>query len=240
MTKKNLLAGLIFLVAGSILIAACSAQQPTAAPTVDANMIYTQAAQTVQAGLAQTPVPPTSAPTEAQAATATMDPNIALALTATAQSILPGGATPTLAAGQPTPTTGAGATATLVVLPTATKAVVNPQPNTKGDKAELIGQSPADGSNVSKSATFNVALTFKNTGTTTWTNKYALKFFAGDRMGSPTDVVMTKDVKPGDTIVLQFPMKASDQKGSKRTIWVLQNPDAVNFYSLWLDTNVVD
>ncbi len=93
MTKKNILAGLILLVAGSLLIAACTPQQtPTTAPTIDANMIYTQAAETVQAGLAQTPVPPTSAPTETvAAATATMDPNMALALTATAQSVQPGG-----------------------------------------------------------------------------------------------------------------------------------------------------
>lgn len=241
MTKKNVLAGLILLLAGSLLVTACSAQQtPTTAPSIDTNAIYTQAAQTVQAGLAKTPVEPTRAPTEPQAAaTATMDPNIALALTATAQSVQPGGATATLAAGQPTATTAAGATATLAVLPTATKAVVT-QPKSTGDKAELIGQVPGDGSNVSKNQQFDVSLTFKNTGTTTWTKKYALKFFAGDRMGSPNDVVMTKEVPPGDTITLSFVMKASDKKGAKRTIWVLQNPDGVNFYSLYLETNVID
>ncbi len=239
MTKKNLLAGLIFLVAGSMLLAACSAQQtPSAAPTVDANMIYTQAAQTVQAGLAETPAPPTSAPTEAQSATATMDPNMSLALTATAQSIMPGGATATTGAGQPTATKSAGATATKAAVPTATKAVVGTQPKATGDKAELVAQDPGDGGKVSASQDFNVSLTFKNTGTTTWTNKYALKFYAGDKMGSPNDVVMTKDVKPGETITLRFIMHSSDSAGSKRTIWVIQNADGVNFYSLWLDTVV--
>ena len=67
MIKKNILAGLIVLVAGSLLLGACSAQQtPTAVPTVDANAIYTQAAQTVQAGMAQTeaaqPATPTTPP----------------------------------------------------------------------------------------------------------------------------------------------------------------------------------
>lgn len=239
MTKKNVLAGLILLLAGSLVISACSAQQtPTPAPSIDTNAIYTQAAQTVQAGLAKTPVEPTRAPTETQAATATMDPNIALALTATAQSVQPGGATATLAAGQPTATTGAVVpTATTgVVLPTQTKAA----PKSTGDKAELISQIPGDGSKVSKNQEFDVSLTFKNTGTTTWTKLYALKFYAGDRMGSPRDVVMTKEVPPGDSITLSFVMKASDKKGAKRTIWVLQNPDGVNFYSLYLDTDIID
>jgi hypothetical protein len=247
MTKKNTLAGLILLVAGSLLIAACSAPQtPTVAPTIDANMIYTQAAQTVQAGLAQTPVPPTEAPTATVAATATMDPNIGLALTATAQSVQPpaGGATVTVKAGTPQSTTVAGAAAAtatkgVAVLPTATKAVVS-QPKSTGDKAELVSQDPGDGSQVTKGHEFNVHLTFKNTGTTTWNNKYALKFYAGDRMGSPNDIMMTKEVKPGETITLNFVMKGMDSQGKKRTIWVLQNPDAVNFYSLWLDTEVVD
>lgn len=59
-------------------------------------------------------------------------------------------------------------------------------------------------------------------------------------MGSPNDVVMTKEVKPGESITLNFVMKAGDSVGTKRTIWVLQNPDAVNFYSLWLDTQVIE
>jgi len=241
MTKKNLLAGLILLVAGSLLLAACSPQQtPPAAATIDANMVYTQAAQTVQAGLAQTPViEPTAAPTETPAPTNTMDPNIALAMTATAQSIQPpqgGQQTATVSVpGQITPTVTA---TSLAVLPTATSAVVAP-PKSTGDKAELISQIPADGSHIPRNVSFDVALTFKNTGTTTWNNKYRLAYYAGDKMGSPRDVVMTKEVIPGDTITLQFIMKGSDATGVKRTIWVIQNADAVNFYSLWLDTEVV-
>jgi hypothetical protein len=170
-----------------------------------------------------------------------MDPNIALAMTATAQSVQPqpgaGNTAPTAttaASGQTAPT----ATATRLVLPTATSAVVAAPPKTTGDKAELIGQSPSDGSTLQKSASFDVSITLKNTGTTTWTKKYRLAFYAGDKMGGPNDVVMTKEVKPGDTIQLIFPMKASDTAGNKRTIWVVQNGDLVSFYSLWLDTVV--
>lgn len=241
MTKKHLLAGLIFLVAGSILIAACSAQQtPTAAPTIDANAIYTQAAQTVQAGLAQTQVvEPTAAPTETVAPTNTMDPNFAAAMTSTAKSVQPGGATATVAGttGQATPiptwTKAAG------VLPTATKAVVAQQPKNTGDKAELVGQEPGDGSTVGKSDIVTTTLTFKNTGTTTWKKgTYALVYYAGDRMNSPADFQMPKDVAPGETVTMVFQLQAPDSTGTKKIIWVVRNADGVNFYSLWLQLEV--
>ncbi len=236
MSKKKILAGLILLIAGSLLIAACSAKQPTTtAPTVDANAIYTQAAQTVQAGLAQTEVvQPTAPATETVQPTNTMDANMAAALTSTAQSILPGGATATVA-GQAT----SSATKTLVVLPTATKAVVAQPPKSTGDKAELIAQDPPDGASAGQGDIVSVRLTFKNTGTTTWTaGHYALVYYAGDKMGSPNDFQMTKDVKPGETIELIFTLTAPNSSGSKKVIWVLRNADGVNFYSLWLELNI--
>ncbi len=227
MTKKKLLAGLILLAVGSLLIAACSAKQPTTtSPTIDANAIYTQAAQTVQAGLAQTEVvQPTAPATETVQPTNTMDANMVAALTSTAQSVMPGNATATVA-GQAT----AAATKTLVVLPTATKAVVGSQPKNTGDQASLFAQDPPDGATAHKNDIITVRLTLKNTGTTTWIKgRYALVYYAGDKMGSPNDFQMTKDVKPGDTIQLIFTLTAPDSAGTKKIIWVVQNADGVNF-----------
>ncbi len=245
MTKKNLLAGLILLLAGSLFLAGCGAQQtPTAAPTVDANMIYTQAAQTVQAGLAQTeaalPATDTPAAEATTQATATMDPNVALALTATAQSVQPGGPTATTAPGQPTATTAAGQpTATRAALPTATTAVVNNPPKNTGDKAELVSQDPTDGTTVGKKDVISTTITLKNVGTTTWKKgTYGLAFYAGDRLGSPKDFQMPHDVKPGETIALIFTLTAPDSSGTKKVIWVVHNADGVNFYNLWLELNV--
>jgi len=237
MTKKHTLAGLLILVAGSLFIAACSGQPPaTTAPTIDANLIYTQAAETVQAGIAQTEASkPTVAPTQTQAPTNTTDPNISIMLTATAQSVQPGAATATLAPGAPT----LAATQALG-LPTATKAVVAPPPKATGDKAELAGQTPSDGSNIQKSASFDATIVLKNVGTTTWTTKYALVFYAGDKMGSPTDFQIPHEVKPNETVRLVFEMKASDSVGKKKTIWALRNADGVNFYDMWLEMNVTN
>lgn len=245
MTQKQTLTGLIILVAASLLIAGCSgapSAQPTA--TVDTNVIVTQAAQTVQAGMALTEAAkPTIAPTNTPAPTNTMDPVMAVGLTQTAQAVLQPGAgaqtTPGTPAAQPTVAGQPTAAKTPVIaLPTATTAAVAPAPKSTGDKAELAGQSPADGSTVQKSASFDAAIVLKNTGTTTWTTGYQLVFYAGDKMGSPNGFNMPHEVKPGETVRLEFTMTASDSEGKKRTIWAVQNADGVNFYSLWLDINV--
>lgn len=245
MTKQKILAGLFILVMASLVISACAGTQ-TAAPTAqpeDANAIYTQAAQTVEANAtmtaavmpSNTPAPtdmPTAAPTN------TLDPTNAAMLTATVQAIQPGGATvtPALAGGQATPTLKV----TLAGLPTATSAVVAAPPKATGDKVELNSQSPKDGIKVQKNASFDMNIVLKNTGTTTWSTKYALVFYAGDRMGSPTDFQMPNEVKPGELVKLTFTLTAPDTTGKKRTIWAVRNGDGVNFYELWLDTEVTD
>jgi len=238
MSKKNILAGLIILVVGSLLISACSAQQATTpAPTVDANLIYTQAAETVQASIAQTDAvkPPTATQEPQMEPTNTMDPNMAAAMTATANAVLnPANAENTPAAGEATPTVQF----TLAPLPTATSAVVSNPPAATGDKAELVGQDPDDGTSVGKKDVVTTRLTFKNTGTTTWTKAYKLVFYAGDRMGSPYDLNLREEVPPNGETTLTFEMTAPDSAGQKRIIWVLQNPDGVNFYSLYLELNV--
>ena len=234
MLKNRTLLGLIILVVGSMLFTACSAVPSTPMePTVDANVIYTQAAETVQAGIAQTMASqPTQAPTETVAPTNTMDPAASLGLTATAQAILQPGvdgtAVPTLAL------------TSSVLIPTATSAVVAPPPAATGDKAELSGQTPTDGTNVQKNATFTNTIVLKNVGTTTWTTKYALAYYAGDRMGSPNDFNMPHEVKPNETVRLVFDMKADSSTGKKKTIWAVRNAEGVNFYDLWLELNVTD
>jgi hypothetical protein len=232
MIKKHTLSGLILLALASLLIAACSGQQPSVEiPTVDANAIYTQAAETVQAGFALTEAArPTSEATATTAPTNTPEPAAGVDLTATANAVLqPGtGDASTPIAGTP------------LVLPTATSAVVAPQPAATGDKAELTAQSPTDGTEIKKNASFTNTLVLKNVGTTTWTTAYQLVYFAGDRLGSPQDFNMPHDVKPNEQVRLVFDMKAPDSTGDKRIIWAVQNADGRNFYDLWLEVKVVD
>lgn len=243
MKRNNVIAGLLLAVI-SLLMAACSgSKQPgSATATVDANAIYTQAAQTVEAGQALTQaVQPTNTETPtAAAATATLDPTMAAAFTATANAVLqPANTTPAanttpLAAGTGTPTV----MPTAIKLVTATSAVVAPPPASKGDKAILTAQSPSDGTSMPKSASFDMHLTLKNTGTTTWSTAYRLVYFAGERMASPSDFNMPHEVKPGDSVTLVFTLTAPDTSGEKTIIWVMQNADGANFYPVYLKLTV--
>lgn len=234
MTNKHILTGFFILVAASLLIAGCSGStaSPTTAPTVDANAIYTQAAQTVQAGMALTQAanPPTQAPPEPAAApTFTMDPAMATALTATANAVLqPGVPTPTQA-GQIIP----------VVLPTATQAVVQPAAAT-GDKCEWVSNTPSDNTKLPKNSIFDATIKVKNTGTTTWDNRYALRYYAGERMGVPSDYFVQHAVAPNEVYAFEFEMETPSSIGKKEVLIVIQNPDGRNMCFINLPYEIVD
>ena len=248
MIKKHILTGLTILVAASLLMAGCSGQEasPTTASTIDANAIYTQAAQTVQAGqtLTQAAKPPTKAATEPVAApTFTMDPAMAAGLTATANAVLQPGAagtaTPTGQAGVGGPTATQGVKITPLVLPTATKAAVQP-PAATGDKCEWVSNNPADNANLTKSSLFDATIKVKNVGTTTWNTRYALRYYAGERMGVPSDFYVQREVKPNEVYTFLFEMKTPDTTGKKEVIIVIQNPDGRNLCFINLPYQITD
>lgn len=240
MSKKIISAGLSLVIAGSLLLSACNSPAATPAETLDPNAVYTQAAQTVQAGLEQTQAakPPSTATPEASP---TFDLTAAAALTAVANFT----ATAQAAALQPTATTGATNTTPVAGAATQTP-VVQTTPSsggsvaTSGDKAELVSQSPDDGTKIKKEASWDMKLVVKNTGTTTWTNKYSLKFYAGDRMESPADLFIVGEVKPGEMYTFLFTMKAPNSIGFKQTNWVIQNADGKNFYSMFVKIEVTE
>ena len=192
MTRKHVpLGGTGILILLSLVIVSCSAAQtPTAVNTVDANLVYTEAAQTVQAGLnatasarpqatvTNTPEPTATRPAERPTAT---QPPVAGAAQPTAT---PEGA----AAPSPTATVNAQATNT----PASAGA---PPAKTSGDKCDWVDQSPKDGSQVQKDASWDMTIVVKNSGVTTWTTKYALRFWGGDRLGQRALIDYTIDGK---------------------------------------------
>lgn len=247
MQRKYITAGVSVLVVCSLFLAACSgAQTTTATSTVDANAIYTQAAQTVDASIQMTEAArPSETSTATIEPTNTLDPTVAEALTSTANAVLnPPVGTQTPAAGT-TETTpdGTQATATLqitpLIQPTATTAgggAAVPAPSSD-DKAQWISSSPDDGIVVQKEASWDQTITFKNTGTSTWSTTYALKYWGGDRMDSPVDFYLQREVKPGDSYSFIFPMKAPNTAGEKNVMWALQNDEGYNFS--WVSLQVI-
>jgi hypothetical protein len=249
MTKKIVSAGLSLLITGSLLLAACSSPSPTPAETLDANAVYTQAAGTVQAGLEQTQAakPPATATPEV---TPTFDPTIGAALTAvagltaTAQSQVAGQPTTAVTplAGAGTQAVGAAPTTQITPLIQATTASGGSAPPAaaSGDKAEWMANFPADGTQITKSASWDQRVTIKNTGTTTWTSQYAMKFFGGDQMGGPTDFYIVGEVKPGDSYTFAFTMKAPATAGARKGVWVMQNAEGANFYTFDIQLEIID
>ena len=232
MDRKFVPMGVGVLMILSLLLASCSVvQAPTPIATVDANLVYTEAAQTVQAGLnatasarppaTQTPEPSATQPRPTATQQATTDP----ALTTPSPEI-----TPTL--GQ-TPGTTAQATNT----PSSASA---PPVKTSGDKCDWVDQSPKDGTQIQKSASWDMTFVIKNSGTTTWSTKYALRFWGGDRMGGPIDYYLLNDVKPGEMYRFVFPMTASTDTGKRQANWVIQNPEGGNFCPLFVQVEVVE
>jgi hypothetical protein len=159
-------AGLVVILAASLILAACGQRTPVA-PTVDANAIYTQAAATVQAGLAQT---------ESSQPTATKAP-----ATSTPTMIALNNATNTPQAGSTagTPATpGAGTGTPSSLIPTLTKPP-SLRPSGTGDKA--YGRAdPADGTTVHKQYRRYFTLKTPALRLTTVTFRYA-----GDRRTPP-------------------------------------------------------
>jgi hypothetical protein len=240
MSKKLKSVGATILLAGSLLLAACNSPAASPdAPTLDANAVYTQAAQTVQAGVAATDAArPTATITETPAPTNTLDPTVDAALTSTAQAVnQPPTADPNAQAGVGTETPTQQITP--LIQATATTAGGAP-PVSSGDAAEWVSQSPTDGTKIQQNATWDMKIVVKNTGTTTWNSKYALKFYAGDRMESPSDFYIQGEVKPNELYTFLFTMKAPDSTGDKQTNWVIQNADGRNFYAMYLQVEVIE
>lgn len=190
-----------------LLLSACARSE--ASPTVDPAVIYTEAAQTVAAGLTQTAAArPTATETPTPPPTNTPEPTLAT-----------------------TPTTA------LTVPPT-----VQPSPTRRSvaDRADFVGQSPTDGSVMYPEQPFTLKWTVKNTGSTTWTTSYQVRFFLGDatlRFGA-ADIRFPKEIKPNESVDLILNMKAPNKAGDYNTIWVLTNADGANFYTVTLNIKV--
>ena len=199
--NRKLVGGILLAFLLLTTLAACSKADAT--PTNSPEMVYTQAAQTVAAGLTQTAV-----------------------LMPTATS------TPTLQpSNTPAPTQAATATLSGSVTPLVQKSATSA---TGPDKAEWVAQNPGDGTILTAGQDFTLIWTVKNTGTTTWTTDYQLRYYLVEqslRMGAG-DLKLSKEVKPNESIDLSLAMKAPANSGEYTTIWVMTNKEGVNFYPL--------
>jgi hypothetical protein len=179
---------LVPLLAGLLLaVTACGPAQPQT-PTVDTNLLITQAAATVSAQFTQE-----AALTPSPTATSTPAPT-----------------------NPPLPTnTPAQAAPTAASSPTATTAQSNPTGDAGSFIADVT---VPDGTAALPGSTFNKTWRVKNTGVTTWDTAYTLVVVDGNPMGAPANgVALPKAVRPGEEVDVTVSLTAPVKPGTYQT-----------------------
>lgn len=176
-------------------------------PTISPEVIGTYSAQTVEARLTeiaqQTPV---VLPSEAPAATATLEP----------------------VAASPTPTVGVPTNT--AVPPTATPVPATATPSVPCDAAKFVDDVTIDdGTVVKPGQTFTKTWRVKNVGSCNWTADYAIVFVSGNSMSGPSSAKINATVKPGEMIDLSVNLTAPSQTGDYTGNWGLRNASGGNF-----------
>ena len=100
------------------------------------------------------------------------------------------------------------------------------------DKAVWQSQSPEDGTHIDAGAEFDITWFMTNTGTTTWTTDYSLRYFAGTNLmkpGKPPRYNLTKAVEPGATGEFSADAVAPWEPGTYQMFVVLSNGNDENF-----------
>lgn len=198
---------MLFLLSALLLLSACSRSEAT--PTTDPALIFTQAAETVAAGLTQTAASmPTATPTVTLPPTNTPEPTQAV-----------------------TPTSAVSPTATIP--PTATRPSVADRADFVSqsplDGTVMFPEQPF-------TLTWTVKNVGTTTWTTAYQVRFFLGD-ATLRFGA-SDIRFPKEVKPNENVDLTLSMKAPSKAGDYNTIWVLTNANGQNFYTLTLNIKV--
>lgn len=203
--------GLNTLLLLSLILSACGVQPTPVVPTIDTNLLFTQAAMTVVADLTMNA--PTLTPTTA--ATNTPIPTFTPL----------GGVLPTLPM-----------LATLPPLATSTT-----QGYSGADKAAYVTQSPTDYATVKTGQTFNIIWRLQNVGTTTWNQNYVYRFYSASNKlpTNANGYNLPSSVAPNAMADLTVVAVAPTTPGTYDTRWVITNAEGQNFQSFDLTINVV-
>jgi hypothetical protein len=187
----------------SIMAIALGACKPTAPvePTLDPDVIFTQAAESVAAQLTRTAL---SQPT----ATNTALPSPTL--------------TPTIQL--PTATTESNSTNATPELTSQTGTTPNPN-----KMAFVTDVTIPDGQVIPPGAKFVKTWRLKNTGTTTWTANYRVRLWAGNSFGAPTSFLLAQEVKPNAEVDISIEFTAPSQTGEYISHWILSDDQEANF-----------
>ena len=208
---------LMILSAAVLILLTVSCNGANQAPTIDADLIYTQAAQTVEAQL-------TEVAAQLPTATNTLPPTATeLPPTPTVLNIGQTTGTPVPLFTMPSSSTFTAPLGTQAIgVPTATVRV-----QVQGDKAQWYFSHPSDGATLSRSESFTFIVGMGNVGSTTWNTNYRLNFVGGTVISAQSSVPLEWETPPGETAEFYVLAKAPDDPGSYTTYWQVVNDAGV-------------
>jgi hypothetical protein len=94
---------------------------------------------------------------------------------------------------------------------------------------------PIDGTIVDSGSKFTVVVTLLNTGTSTWSTDYEIRFVDGDQMGAPDSMKMPLAVPPQMSVDFTFEFTAPSTPGTVRSNWSIVNANGVAFGTFWCE-----
>jgi len=132
----------------------------------------------------------------------------------------------------PTATSLPTSTPRLTVSPSPSATVIlssgTPQVITN-NQAQWVSQSIADDTVFAPGQTFTMTWTLKNSGTSTWTAAYLLRYYSGNTFGATKEIAIGREVLPGGQIDISLQMTAPLIPGSYRSDWVMSTQNRANF-----------
>jgi hypothetical protein len=222
---------LISMLTAAVFLASCGGGA-TPAPTADANAISTAAAETVMAQLsvqftqtalaAPSPTLPTNTPVSL--------PTFSLP-TAGASPTAGAGALPTVSFNT-TPLVGVTQLASPVAPPVGATAPLGDACN---NSIYIADVTIPDGTILKPGEDFRKIWQFRNTGSCTWDEGYALVFIGGDRAIDPVDYEITdrRDfIGPGEDAEFDIPLTAPLTEGTYQGTWRMRSDSNVFFGTL--------
>ena len=230
------------IIAAAVALSACG-NAATPEPTPDMNAFATSAVQTVEARYTETALAmPTETPAPTYTPVSLPTATAEVLVLPTSEEMISNTAstgTDTSAAAATTGTSASGDAASVAaaaVVPTATTAA-----SSSGNKASYEGQTPTDGTHVEAGSEFDITWYLVNTGTTTWTTDYSMRYFTGTNFSKPgkTYYRLNNAVAPNETGACSMDAVAPTTPGTYTMSAVLANENDENFMIVDL-TIVVD
>lgn len=212
----------LFIVFAFLILAglACNMPGEEPTPTEDSALLYTIAAQTLEAQMTQA-LGPESGATQPSVIITQPPAEATNTHPAPSQTSIPASNTP---------------------VPTLTPTVI------PCDKFEFVDDVTIDdGTEIPAGEPFQKIWRLKNAGSCTWTSGYSLVFDSGNQMGAPDSQQLTSDtVAPGQEIDITVDLVAPDDAGEYRGNFKLRNPSGTIFgwgsqeKSFWVEITVPD